>query len=71
MFDIYGKMKEPPVREPFKVQKTGGKNDEREKPKPRRMGMQVPYRVDTEMQAETTLWSDRQALGVIFHELQA
>jgi len=45
MFDIYGKMKEPPVREPFKVQKTGGKNDEREKPKPRRM-MQVPYRVD-------------------------
>jgi len=25
------------------------------------MGMQVPYRMDTEMQAETTVWSDSQA----------
>ena len=51
MFDIYGKIKEPPVSEPLKVQMTGGKNDGLEKSKPQRMGMQVPYRMDTEMQA--------------------
>ena len=28
MFDIYGKIKEPPVSEPLKVQMTGGKSDD-------------------------------------------
>jgi len=54
-------MKEPPVGEPLKFQKTGGKNDGLEKSKPQRMGMQVPSRVDTEMQAETAVWLNRQA----------
>ena len=31
MFDIYGNMKEPPVSELLKVQKTGGEYDRRKK----------------------------------------
>ena len=42
------------------VQRTGGKNGGRKKFKPQRMGMQVPYRVDTEMQAEMSVWADSQ-----------
>jgi len=69
MFDICGNIKEPPVSEPLEVQMTGGKSDGREKSKPQRMGMQVPYRMDTEMQTETAVWSDSQAPWEIFHEL--
>ena len=55
MFDIYGKMKEPPVSEPLKVQKAGGEYDRRKKFKPQRVGMQVPCCVDTEMPTEAVV----------------
>jgi hypothetical protein len=62
-FDNSGDIRKPPVCEPFKVHRTGGKLWKVCRVNPCEMGMQVSCGVDTEVLEEEVIWGIAEVFG--------